>query len=66
MAARSLWLWGTLTTTRDSGFVPPPLMASRASGKYPLNVFMVLMLYRARMAGISGLAKYRTEFSTAT
>jgi putative acetyltransferase len=30
----------------------------------PDDVFMVLMLDRARMAGVSGLATYRHEFST--
>jgi hypothetical protein len=30
----------------------------------PDDVFMVLVLDHAKMAGVSGLAKYRPEFST--
>ena len=49
-----------------------PRFGFRPAGKYgikcewdvPEEVFMVLMLDAARMQGVSGLAKYRDEFST--
>ena len=46
------------------GFKPASTCGITCEWEMPDDVFMVLALDHARMAGISGLAKYRPEFST--
>lgn len=46
------------------GFTPAANLGIKCEWEVPEDVFMVLMLDPARMHGVSGLAKYRDEFST--
>ena len=46
------------------GFKPASTCGITCEWEMPNDVFMVLALDRAKMAGISGLANYRPEFST--
>ena len=48
------------------GFVPARTRGIRCEWEVPDDVFMVLVLDEARMKGVSGLARYRPEFSTVT
>ena len=48
------------------GFVPASSRAIRCEWDVPDNVFMVLVLDETKMHGVSGVAKYRQEFSTVT
>jgi len=46
------------------GFVPASSLGIACEWEVPDDVFMVLVLDHAKMQGVSGLAKYRHEFST--
>ena len=46
------------------GFVPASVHGIRCQWEVPDDVFMLLILDQAKMYGVSGLAKYRHEFST--
>jgi putative acetyltransferase len=46
------------------GFVPASRVGIKCEWQVPDDVFMVLILDQAKMAGVFGLAKYRHEFST--
>lgn len=46
------------------GFKPARDLGITCEWKVPEDVFMVLVLDQAKMQGVSGLAKYRHEFST--
>jgi putative acetyltransferase len=46
------------------GFKPASSCGLTCEWDVPDNVFMVLVLDQAKMAGVSGLARYRHEFST--
>jgi putative acetyltransferase len=46
------------------GFRPARAYGVRCEWDVPDNVFMMLVLDEPRMQGVSGLAKYRDEFST--
>lgn len=46
------------------GFVPASRLGIACEWEVPDDVFMVLPLDQAKMQGVSGLAKYRHEFST--
>lgn len=46
------------------GFKPASAHRIKCEWEVPDNVFMVLILDEAKMLGVSGLAKYRDEFST--
>ena len=46
------------------GFVPASRLGIGCKWQVSDDVFMVLVLDQAKMAGVSGLAKYRPEFST--
>jgi putative acetyltransferase len=46
------------------GFVPASRLGICCEWQVSDDVFMVLVLDQAKMAGVSGLAKYRHEFST--
>jgi putative acetyltransferase len=46
------------------GFKPASAHDVRCEWDVPDNVFMLLVLDEAKMRGVSGLAKYRHEFST--
>lgn len=46
------------------GFQPASNLGIRCEWNVPDNVFMVLVLDSLKMAGISGMTKYRDEFST--
>jgi putative acetyltransferase len=48
------------------GFVPASTLGIRCQWNVPDNVFMVLVLDETKMRGVTGLAKYRDEFSTVT
>jgi putative acetyltransferase len=48
------------------GFVPASTRGIRCEWDVPDNAFMLLVLDEAKMRGVSGLAKYRDEFSTVT
>ena len=48
------------------GFKPASACGITCEWEMPDDVFMVLALDHAKMAGVSGLAKYRPEFSTAS
>ena len=48
------------------GFRPAAAHGITCEWDVPADVFMVLMLDPVRMAGVSGPANYRTEFSSAT
>ena len=48
------------------GFRPAAAYGITCEWDVPADVFMILMLDASRMAGISGLARYRQEFSTAS
>lgn len=48
------------------GFEPASRHGIRCEWEVPDDVFMVLILDQGKMSGISGMAKYRTEFSTVT
>lgn len=48
------------------GFTPARLRGIRCEWDLPDDVFMVLVLDEAEMQGVSGLAKYRDEFSMAS
>lgn len=48
------------------GFVPASTRGIRCEWDVPDNAFMVLVFDEPKMRGISGLAKYRDEFSTIT
>lgn len=48
------------------GFQPASNYGLRCQWDVPDNVFMVLILDSLKMEGVSGLAKYRDEFSTVT
>lgn len=48
------------------GFTPASTLGITCEWDVPDNVFMVLVLDEAKMQGVSGLAKYRHEFSTVT
>jgi putative acetyltransferase len=45
------------------GFKPASAHGVRCEWEAPDNVFMLLILDEAKMRGVSGLAKYRDEFS---
>lgn len=45
------------------GFEPAGTRGIKCEWDVPANVFMLLVLDQARMEGVSGLAKYRPEFS---
>ena len=47
------------------GFRPASDLAIKCEWDVPHDVFMLLLLDEAKMQGVSGLAKYRPEFSTA-
>ena len=46
------------------GFRPASTLGINCEWDVPADVFMVLVLDQAKMHGVSGLAKYRHEFST--
>jgi putative acetyltransferase len=46
------------------GFKPASQYGVRCEWPVPDDVFMMLVLDETRMAGVTGLAKYRSEFST--
>lgn len=46
------------------GFQPASTFGITCEWEVPADVFMVLVLDQAKMQGVSGLAKYRHEFST--
>lgn len=46
------------------GFRPASRFGISCEWEVPDDVFMVLVLDKADMAGVAGVAKYRTEFST--
>jgi len=46
------------------GFVPASSRGIMCEWEVPHDVFMLLVLDEAKMQGVSGLAKYRHEFST--
>jgi len=46
------------------GFVPASRLGIGCKWQVSDDVFMVLVLDQAKMAGVSGIAKYRPEFST--
>ena len=48
------------------GFKPARPLGITCEWEVPEDVFMVLVLDREKMSGVSGLAKYRHEFSTVT
>ena len=48
------------------GFTPAHAHGITCEWDVPNDVFMVLVLNRAKTDGLSGLAKYRNEFSTVT
>lgn len=48
------------------GFVPASTRGIRCQWEVPDDAFMLLVLDEARMQGVSGLARYRPEFSTVT
>ena len=48
------------------GFVPANTHGVTCEWEVPAEVFMLLVLDQAKMQGVSGLAKYRHEFSTVT
>lgn len=48
------------------GFKPASTHGITCEWEVPDNVFMVLILDEAKMRGVSGLAKYRLEFSSIT
>ena len=48
------------------GFKPARDLGITCEWEVPEDVFMVLVLDREKMRGVSGLAKYRHEFSTVT
>jgi putative acetyltransferase len=48
------------------GFTPARARGITCEWDLPDDVFMVLVLDEAEMAGVSGLAKYRDEFSSVT
>ena len=48
------------------GFTPASKHGIRCEWDLPDNVFMIAVLDPAKMHGVSGLAKYRHEFSTVT
>jgi putative acetyltransferase len=45
------------------GFTPASRYGIRCEWPVPDEVFMILVLNASRMAGVTGLAKYRSEFS---
>jgi len=45
------------------GFRPAAAHGIRCQWNVPENAFMILLLDESRMSGVSGLAKYRPEFS---
>ena len=47
------------------GFEPASVHGITCEWEMPDNVFMLLVLDKAKTQGVSGLAKYRPEFSTA-
>jgi len=47
------------------GFEPASRYGIRCEWDVPDDVFMMLIMDQSRMAGVSGLAEYRREFSTA-
>ena len=48
------------------GFKPARLLGIKCEWDVPEDVFMMLVLDQEKMSGVSGLAKYRHEFSTVT
>ena len=46
------------------GFKPASMHGIKCEWEVPDNAFMVLILNQAKMQGVSGLAKYRPEFSS--
>ena len=46
------------------GFAPASTYGIKCEWEVPDDVFMLLVLDRVKMQGVSGLAKYRHEFST--
>jgi putative acetyltransferase len=46
------------------GFMPAGAFGIKCEWEVPDDVFMVLILDQTKMEGVSGLAKYRHEFST--
>lgn len=48
------------------GFTPASALGIKCEWDVPDDVFMVLVLDHSKMHGVSGLAKYRHEFSTVT
>ena len=48
------------------GFLPANSRDIKCEWDVPAEAFMVLVLDEAKMKGVSGLAKYREEFSTVT
>ena len=48
------------------GFEPARLLGITCEWEVPEDVFMILVLDQEKMSGVSGLAKYRHEFSTVT
>jgi putative acetyltransferase len=48
------------------GFRPASAQGIKCEWEVPDNVFMLLVLDQAKMQGVSGLAKYRHEFSSVT
>jgi len=47
------------------GFMPAPPYRIRSEWEVPDDAFMILMLNKSRMNGISGIARYRPEFTEA-
>ena len=48
------------------GFKPAGALRITCEWEVPEDVFMVLVLDQEKMLGVSGLAKYRHEFSSVT
>ena len=46
------------------GFIPASTLGIKCEWDVPDDVFMLLVLDQAKMQGVSGVAKYRDEFST--
>jgi hypothetical protein len=65
--AETPWGLGNSTfenPTLDSGFRPASAHGIKCEWEVPDDVFMLLVLDQAKMQGVSGLAKYRYEFSS--
>ena len=63
-ATHLLLLWATRITIPDSDSDRPASRGIKCEWDVPDDVFMLLVLGQAKMEGVSGLAKYRDEFSS--